>query len=58
MGKPSVLFLLRNAYFVIGTALLRARSASGIRNAPNARWGENVKMKTDFEMKKNNTNEK
>ena len=40
MGNPSVLFLLRNAYFVIGTALLRARFASGIGNAPTGGGGE------------------
>ena len=48
MGKPSVLFLLRNAYFVIGTALLRARSASGIRNAPTGGGGEDLKKKKGY----------
>ena len=52
VGKPSVLFLpiaigIRNSYFIIGTALFsahkRARSASGIRNAPSEAGGENLK---------------
>ncbi len=38
---------LRNSYFIIGTALLsdqnRARSASGIRNAPSRAGGEKSK---------------
>ena len=47
MGKSKILFLLRNAYFIIGTLLRnlsRARSASGIRNAPSEAGGEILKM--------------
>ena len=40
IGKPKVLFLFRNSYFVIWTELIRARSASGIRNAPTGGGGK------------------
>jgi hypothetical protein len=51
MGKPSVLFLLRNAYFVIGTALLRARFASGMCNAPTGGGGKDFKKSKAIEIK-------
>jgi hypothetical protein len=44
------LFLPIAIGIVIGTALLRARSASGMGNAPTDRWGE-VKMNLYFEIK-------
>ena len=40
IGKSKILFLLRNAYFIIGTALPRARYASGMGNAPTGGGGE------------------
>jgi len=48
IGKPKVLYLpiaigIRNSYFIIGTALPRARSASGIRNAPSEAGGRSLK---------------
>jgi hypothetical protein len=48
------LFLLRNSYFIIGTALLsdqnRARSASGMSTAPSKAGGEKSKESSSTEV--------